>query len=313
MNPSKNIYSPLTSKQYIVNSSNSLANKVRDTEQAYIRNNDQYKYLNQQYSEALKQETADISKLQSNLKNEEQTNSKLLQTIGQLSNSSQDSLTHANNFVKELDVANDLLNTRYAYTQNLIKENDSNYKQQLNKLLIQSNDMYNLDNAISGEQSVIEKDNQIYNTKLRKAELSEYNNLKYYSYIEACKIIIAVIIAILFFVGLLQMQLVPSNIGHILIALTIIIGGYFIIQALVNIYYRDNMNYNKYTWDWDSSYTDINNSPPEDIFSYGLNKTFMQTEENDALTESGIDCVGAECCDPKYNTYDSSTNMCQPK
>ncbi len=277
---------------------------------AYKNHDSKFLQFLGEYKQAVQQEQQDISELITELDDIDSYNPEVLNIIGGSPfDNSKSSLKQGNNFINELATASSMLKDNHESIKQSVKDRNSRYKGTINQHLNLTDNIYNVDNSINEEHSYIEQNKAKFNTKLRKAELSEYNNLKYYAYIEVCKVIIAVIVAILFFVGLLQMQLVPSSIGHILLALTIIIGGYFIIQSLVNIYYRDNMNYNEYTWDWNSSYTDIDNSPPEDIFSYGLNKSFIQSEENNVLSDSGT-CIGQECCNDS-TFYNSTTNKCE--
>jgi hypothetical protein len=81
-------------------------------------------------------------------------------------------------------------------------------------------------------------------------------------------------------------------------AIIIIIGVFSIGAQVLDIFNRDNMNYDEYNWAFKESDAPTDTSPGQ---------------ENDPwdFQSPSLECVGAACCN-ELSTYDSDKNMCIP-
>jgi hypothetical protein len=80
-----------------------------------------------------------------------------------------------------------------------------------------------------------------------------------------------------------------------------VIGAVIIGLQIIDIFNRDNMNWEEYDW-----YFDRNNAP-------SINETTdnLDSNANDPWTTPSLTCVGSACC-YEGSTYDNDKNICVP-
>ena len=145
---------------------------------------------------------------------------------------------------------------------------------------------------------------QYENININNLRLNEINT--YYSQLYMAKFKIFRIIAImclpLILIGILkQRYLLTSNIASILAIIIIIIASFFIVPSILDIYNRDNMNYDEYNFPFNSSST----SNPK-IDTTGTSTGTTTGTSQDSVPE----CVGQECCTNIGLSYNDVNKKC---
>ena len=153
-----------------------------------------------------------------------------------------------------------------------------------------------------------ENTEEIERQRINNLRLTENNN--YYSKLYEAKYKIFRMIAItclpLILIGILkQRYLLTSSIAVILATIIIIIALFFIVPSIMDIYSRDNMNYDEYKFNFNSAST---SNPKIDT----INKLSTTTSYN-SYTTSAPECVGKECCTNIGLSYDNINRKCNIK
>lgn len=138
--------------------------------------------------------------------------------------------------------------------------------------------------------------------KLRQTQINTYYGEQYSAHSRFLITIILTGICIFPLVFLKNNQLIPENIANILITIIIFIGGGFGIYQLVDMYNRDNMNYNQYDW-----YFNKNAAPNPSSTTVDKDTSF----DTPWSVPSSSSCVGAACC-YEGSSYDVDQNQCVP-
>lgn len=133
--------------------------------------------------------------------------------------------------------------------------------------------------------------------KLRLVEINTYFGKRYNAYSKIMKTIVIICIPVIILTVLANKGLLFLNIYTLLTFIILVIGALIISFQLIDIYNRDNMNWDEYDW-----YFDKNNAPSADQDSSANNNPWMT---------GSIVCIGSDCC-YDGSTYDSVKNICVP-
>ena len=98
---------------------------------------------------------------------------------------------------------------------------------------------------------------------------------------------------------LIKYNLIPKNLGQLIISIIVGISGFYIILDIIKISHRDNMNFSVYDWQYDVK--KINNVA-ESNFSAEINKEINFGH-----------CIDALCCDKETQIYDDLKSKCVTK
>lgn len=178
----------------------------------------------------------------------------------------------------------DLLDT---YKQNTINSHDT-LQQQVVAIKIMEDE---LENA----KITLHKIDEEKATKIRLAEINTYYGKQYGAHKTLMKIIILFCIPVIILAVLKSWGLLPSMIYSFLVGIVILFGVIVIGYQVVDIYTRDNMNWDEYDWYFDPS--KVNNAPTTD------------STANNPWPEFNVTCIGAECC-VDGTIFDESINKC---
>ena len=135
------------------------------------------------------------------------------------------------------------------------------------------------------------------NRKMKLVEIDTYYSKRYKSYTELMKLIAYSCIPILAVVILYKMELINKNIRSLLLFIIFGISGYFILRKSLDIYFRDNMNWDEYKF--------IQKTPSKDgqsVWDYDkaqlekIEKDFMPDLDKDVTSLLGIKCYDETCC-----------------
>ena len=137
------------------------------------------------------------------------------------------------------------------------------------------------------------------NNKLRMVEINKYYSLNYKNHSNIMKIIILTCIPIIIFAFIGNKEIIPSWITNILISLSLGIGIIFMFFSVKDLYFRDNMNYEKY---------DFGSNPPPSNAADKEENPFIEVK--DKSWDDSFGCFGKECC-AEGTAFNSDTNRCE--
>jgi hypothetical protein len=139
------------------------------------------------------------------------------------------------------------------------------------------------------------------NNKLRLVEINTYYGKQYNSKSSLMKLIIMICIPIILLSVLYNVDILPTSIYSFLVGLILVIGVFLIGSKLIDIFNRDNMNWDEYDW-----YFDKNSAPGPDYTGSASSSGYSDPWETATAT-----CVGSACCYAN-TTYDPEQNICVP-
>ena len=139
-------------------------------------------------------------------------------------------------------------------------------------------------------------------------EINTYYSKKYKEYSNLMKMIIMICIPILILSILSKMDILPFSITRGLSIFIILIGSFYLIARIYDLYIRNNMNYDQYDFSFDA-----HQKLKEDT---GHGKNISQILEHQfkdiidpAKDKLNIGCIGSECCSNDM-IYDKQSNKC---
>lgn len=147
---------------------------------------------------------------------------------------------------------------------------------------------------LNKSKNIINKHKNLDSNNLRLLEINDYYSKQYNAYNNILRYIIYLCLPLLILGVLQQLNLIPSTIINILGIIILTIGLIFIISKIIDLYMRDNMQFDEYnqsrTVNPDASDDII--EPDEKTLSGLLDNKYLQDLK---LLEKG-DCLGPECC-----------------
>lgn len=132
--------------------------------------------------------------------------------------------------------------------------------------------------------------------KMRQISINTYYSKRYQAQIEFIKIFIVLCIPVIIVMVLASKGIVPGIVQVAVVAIVAFIGTFKLGGLWLDMMNRDNMNYDRYDWYFDTSKAP---TATETTDSYGRNPWNVDTTT----------CVGSACCAPGM-TYDTTTNQC---
>ena len=183
-----------------------------------------------------------------------------------------------------------------------LKDNYSNYQQDVSSSRDSMNEQMITIDVIENELKDSKRRLRLLEAqkinKMRLVEINTYYGKQYNSHKEIMKIVFIICIPILILTILGNKGILPSKLSGLLTGVIIIIGAFIIGAKIIELYNKDNMNYDEYNW-----YFDKDSAP--------TSSTETTTTTSGPWETRTFTCVGAECCD-ENNIYDSTQNMCIP-
>ena len=148
-------------------------------------------------------------------------------------------------------------------------------------------------------ESVYNKIDQQNTDKMRKLEINTYYDKAYKEYINILKVIILACVILVPIVIANKNSMLPNSITNILVVVIIFLTIIYIITKLVDIYMRDNINFDKIRI-------------PYDREAVKLQKDGIITKKKNLLSSFSLTCIGEDCCpDPSSGMiYDPTKNRC---
>ena len=143
---------------------------------------------------------------------------------------------------------------------------------------------------------VVDKLSQLNNDKKRKLEINTYYNKSREQYINILKVIVLACIIIVPLVIANKNKIIPNSLFMFSIVVIIFFTIIFIFSSFVDIYKRDNIDFDKL-------------KIPYDRESILLEKDGTITKKKNPLTSLTLTCIGQDCCDASM-VYDNAKNKC---
>ena len=175
---------------------------------------------------------------------------------------------------------------------------------QISELLVQKDSVANnilMDYMYKNEDgtnvsTIMDRVGQLNNDKKRKLEINSYYNKSREKYINILKVIVLACIIIVPLVIANKNNIISDPIFMFIAVVIIFFTIIFIFSSLVDIYKRDNMDFDKYTI-------------PYNRQAALLEKEGTLTRRRNPLSSLTLTCVGQDCCDISMQ-YDSTKSKC---
>lgn len=172
-----------------------------------------------------------------------------------------------------------------------------------------------VENELNNAKAHLNELESTKNNKMRMVEINTYYGKRYKAHTELIKKIILISLPLLILAILKKKDLIPSIIPDAVIygisGLIILVGGYLILKDIVDIYSRDNMDYDAYNWSFNPE------AAKPSVYEYDKAQLLGATNSivDDAQTLAfglGVGCVGANCCSEGM-VYDENGKKCIAK
>ena len=204
-----------------------------------------------------------------NLSTEEQT--KIIEKMNQLSNM-------RINLYQTLSGVNN-------YFQSTLNSSIGSLKEQAVAIEIVENEL----NQAKKRLAILEEEK---NNKIRLVEINTYFGDKYEHHSKLMKIIVYTLIPIIILTLIYRTGFLPNIIYYILLMIIASIGGYYFWIEYLSMIKRDKMNYQEYSW------------------SFNTNSVPIGTPSTDDPWQSNFGtCIGNMCCSEGL-VYDNDLNQC---
>jgi hypothetical protein len=195
------------------------------------------------------------------------------------------------------------LTDKYNLLQNSVAETRVDLVDQMTVVGIVENELNNAKANLNSIQNA-------KNDKMRMVEINTYYGQRYQAHTGVMKLVIMTCVPLLLLAILNKKQLIPSNISKGLATIVIIIGAILIIQRILDLNGRDNMNYDEINWQFNPD------AVKPTVYEYDrqqLEGTQIESEIRDEAqnlaANIGLGCIGESCCS-KDMTYDNKSNKC---
>jgi len=198
------------------------------------------------------------------------------------------------------------LGERYVDLQSVVGESRNDLVDQKTVADVMSGELKNLENeydALSQERA----------RKARLTEIDTYYSKRYRSYSDLMKLIAYVCIPLLAVAVIYRMNYISNGLRSTLVMLVLVVGGYLVFLKSMDIWYRDNMNWDEYKWPFDK-----NDAGGETVWEYDkkqLDKMWGETGGmmNEVSKTLGFACVNEKCCTHPKVVWDKHKKMCVMK
>jgi hypothetical protein len=170
-----------------------------------------------------------------------------------------------------------------------------------------------VESQLNQAKAQMNQSDNIKNEKLRMVEINTYYGKRYQAHTELIKLLIYISTLMLILTILIKKELIPDNIGKGAMGIVMAIGIFFLVRKLIDIYYRDNMDFDQYEW------LDIPTKDQQTVFEFneeqlgmlgsGLKTEYSNIEQYDT---DFLGCIGKDCCSSQM-TYDEEKRKCVDK
>ncbi len=182
----------------------------------------------------------------------------------------------------------------YGSIKNVLDTYQTNISDSQNTLNQQVIAIKIMDKELNQAKKTLDKLDENKSNKMRMVEINTYYGKRYGTISTLMITIIICCIPLIILATLRNWSLLPSLLYSLLVGIVFLISFVVIGYQLVDIWSRDNMNWDEYDWNFNP-----NNAPTETVSTTGSNP----------WPEINITCIGAECC-TDGTTFDENLKKC---
>jgi hypothetical protein len=197
----------------------------------------------------------------------------------------------------------------------MFEELDSMYKGVQGRVMQSRNDLVDqmiVTNVVENELNATKKSLNALknneNSKMRMVEINTYYSKQYRAQTDVMKLVILTSGILFILIVLSKKGFVPSNIASGLIAITCVVGGFFVVRKIFDINSRSNMNFDEYEWSWNPAAVKPTVIKYDEAQLLGA-ATSLKDDAHSFAKDIGIGCVGESCCSSDM-TFDKKTEKC---
>ena len=130
--------------------------------------------------------------------------------------------------------------------------------------------------------------------KMKMVEIDTYYGKRYNSYKELMQLVAYTCIPILIIVVLFRMNMFSAQVRSVLLVLVFIVGGYLLMMKGLDIWYRDNMNWDEYRF-----VSSEKNKGGESVWEYDKRQwdKFRDSHHLSSMTDAVTNLLGVSCYD----------------
>ena len=197
-----------------------------------------------------------------------------------------------------LNLDSSVENTASLFEKTVSRQSDTKRNQREAIKIINENNLKIVDE--------IRKIDDQYAGKLRSIQMYTYYRKKYDARVSILKYVALIVFIVCILMYLKHRQFIPEFVYNVFMVLTFVIGGYVTLGRIVDLYSRNNMNFDEY--DWGFTYPSDNNLTSDGMpLNAGI--SFDVDGGNSVLNNKSIACTAEKCCG-EGTTYDKNTNQC---
>ena len=178
------------------------------------------------------------------------------------------------------------LKDRYKFETDKASGSQSDILDQISTVEIVENELNNAKKTLD----MLETDK---NNKLRMVEINTYYSKRYEAQANIMKRLVLICIPLLILAVLMQKGKIPQRLGGALISAVLVIGVIMVGSLIYDLMKRDKMNFDKYTWFWNSAANDPT------VIEYDraqLEKIGAMDNIHQQVGAALGTCIGDDCC-----------------
>lgn len=149
----------------------------------------------------------------------------------------------------------------------------------------------------------IKKIDEQYADKLKSIQMYTYYRQKYNARVVILKSVAVICFIVCILMYLKHIHLIPEFVYSVFLILTFSIGGYVVLGRIIDLYARNNMNFDEYDWKFTYPSDNKHSSDGASLDMGGVKGG------NDALNAKSLACTAAKCCG-EGTLYNKDTNQC---
>lgn len=153
-----------------------------------------------------------------------------------------------NDITQLTNIRSQLFDTLLLHAQNNSKLNDT-----MNANVQDKHTIVTLkENDLNARRTAIAALNQEFENTQRMVDINVYYKKQYEARVTIMRYIVLLCFLVIFFVVLMNLGWLPQEMVIVLVVIIILVGGLYIGSLVYDAYQRSNMNYDEYSWGFDS-------------------------------------------------------------
>ena len=186
------------------------------------------------------------------------------------------------------NIRTQLFNTLLLHAQNNMKVNDA-----MNANVQDKHTIVTLkESDLNARRTAISALNQDFENTQRMVDINVYYKKLYEARVTIMKYIVLLCFVIIFFVVLMNLGWLPQEMVIVLVVIIILAGGLYIGSLIYDTYQRSNINYDEYSWDFDSQkMASAISKQPKHKKRASKDRTCITNSDNDGSISSKLESM----------------------